>query len=44
MADIIRDAWLGQIIRLLSKNRWLKYPEEEEGFTWPPYVSSNSPF
>lgn len=37
MADIIRDAWLGQIIRLLSKNRLLQYPEEKEGFTWPPY-------
>lgn len=39
MTDIIRDAWLGQIVRFLSKNRLLKYAEEQDGFTWPPYVS-----
>lgn len=35
MADIIRDAAIGQVIRFITKNRYLKYPEEEEGFTLP---------
>jgi MFS transporter, DHA1 family, multidrug resistance protein len=33
--DIIRDAPIGQLIRLLTRNRVLKYPEEEPGFQCP---------
>lgn len=32
MSDLIRDAPIGQIIRYLTKNRLLKYPEELD--TW----------
>ena len=32
MKEIIREAALGQIIRLVSGNRFLRYPEEEPGF------------
>jgi DHA1 family multidrug resistance protein-like MFS transporter len=35
MAEIIRDAPLGQIIRWATGNRLLKYPEEMEGFELP---------
>lgn len=35
MKDIIRDAWLGQAIRLISNNKYLPYPEEEDDFQWP---------
>lgn len=35
MADIIRDAPLGQIIRWATKNRLLQYPEEKADFKIP---------
>jgi DHA1 family multidrug resistance protein-like MFS transporter len=35
MKELIREAALGQIIRFFSRNRLLKYPEEEEGFQIP---------
>jgi DHA1 family multidrug resistance protein-like MFS transporter len=35
MAEIIREAPLGQIIRWATRNRLLKYPEEMEGFELP---------
>lgn len=35
MKELIREAALGQIIRFVSRNRLLKYPEEEEGFQIP---------
>lgn len=35
MKELIREAALGQIIRYASRNRLLKYPEEEEGFQIP---------
>ncbi|KIV93542.1 hypothetical protein, variant [Exophiala mesophila] len=35
MKDIIRDAWLGQAIRLIFNNKYLQYPEEEDSFQWP---------
>ncbi|KAK2595965.1 hypothetical protein QQS21_006495 [Conoideocrella luteorostrata] len=35
MADIIRDAPLGQLIRLLTSNRLLQYPEERADFKLP---------
>lgn len=44
MADIIRDAPLGQIIRWVTSNKFLKYPEEEDGFQCPNcYRDSESP-
>lgn len=35
MADVIRDAPLGQLIRLLTKNTYLQYPEEKADFICP---------
>ena len=35
MSDLIRDAPFGQVIRYLTKNRLLQYPEEKAGFTLP---------
>jgi MFS transporter, DHA1 family, multidrug resistance protein len=35
MKEIIREAALGQIIRFVSGNRLLRYPEEEPGFQIP---------
>lgn len=35
MADIIREAPLGQLIRLVTRNKFLKYPEEQDGFQLP---------
>ncbi len=35
MADVIREAPLGQIIRWVTRNKFLKYPEEEADFQCP---------
>lgn len=35
MADIIRDAAIGQFIRWVTKNRYLQYPEEKADFKLP---------
>jgi DHA1 family multidrug resistance protein-like MFS transporter len=35
MADLLRDAPVGQLIRWLTKNRVLQYPEEKTGFACP---------
>lgn len=35
MADLIRDAPLGQVIRFLTRNKVLKYPEEFPSFEVP---------
>ncbi|KND88474.1 Caffeine resistance protein 5 [Tolypocladium ophioglossoides CBS 100239] len=35
MADLIRDAPLGQLIRWVTKNKYLQYPEEKAGFKLP---------
>ena len=32
----MRDTPFGQIVRHLTRNRWLQYPEEKPGFTLPP--------
>lgn len=36
MADIIRDAPIGQLLRFISRNRLLQYPEEKADFKLPP--------
>jgi DHA1 family multidrug resistance protein-like MFS transporter len=35
MKDLIREAPLGKVIRYLTVNKWLLYPEEEPGFVLP---------
>lgn len=36
MSDLFRESALGQAIRLISRNKWLQYPEEKPGFVLPP--------
>ncbi|KAF7506481.1 hypothetical protein GJ744_011731 [Endocarpon pusillum] len=40
MADVIREAPLGQLIRWLTGNKYLKYPEEEAAFQCPKCYSN----
>jgi len=42
MSDLIRDAPLGQLIRYLTGNKVLQYPEEEPDFICPDYYSHPS--
>ena len=35
MSDLLRDAPLGQLLRIITRNRILKYPEELPGFQLP---------
>jgi DHA1 family multidrug resistance protein-like MFS transporter len=37
MADLIRDAAFGQIVRFITRNRLLQYPEERPDFVLPSY-------
>jgi hypothetical protein len=36
--DVIRDSFVGQILRLATNNRILLYPEEKPGFRWEQLV------
>ena len=36
--DTLRESAVGQIIRYVTKNKYLVYPEEQEGFHWAPLV------
>ena len=35
MADLIRDSSIGQVIRFVTRDKYLKYPEEIAGFQIP---------
>ena len=35
MSDLLRDAPIGQLVRFMSKKKYLKYPEEKEDFQCP---------
>ena len=35
MADLIRESSIGQVVRLITRNKLLRYPEEEPGFQIP---------
>ncbi|KIV81697.1 hypothetical protein, variant [Exophiala sideris] len=39
MLDTIRDAPLGQLIRLITRNKFLLHPEERKGFQFPKLVT-----
>lgn len=41
MNDVLRDSPFGQIVRLLSKNKYFQYAEERDGFQ-NPYYGSNT--
>lgn len=43
MADLIREAPLGQLIRFVSANRLFKYPEESPDFELPPHYTITQP-
>jgi hypothetical protein len=36
--DLLRESAVGQIIRHITKNKFLLYPEEKVGFRWAPLV------
>ncbi|KIW04605.1 uncharacterized protein PV09_04353 [Verruconis gallopava] len=36
MANVIRDSFIGQLLRIASGNRVFLYPEEKPGFRWAP--------
>lgn len=38
MRELIRDSTFGQILRLVSGNRVLRYPEEDDPALWKKYV------
>lgn len=42
MLDLIRDAPVGQMIRLITRNRLLQYPEEQPDFKCPAYYADPS--
>jgi DHA1 family multidrug resistance protein-like MFS transporter len=39
MADLIRDSAFGHCIRLLTKRKYLQYPEEKDPQIWKKYIS-----
>jgi MFS transporter, DHA1 family, multidrug resistance protein len=41
VADLIRDTTFGQIIRLVTKNRWPQYPEEKDPESWKKLVNDD---
>jgi DHA1 family multidrug resistance protein-like MFS transporter len=41
MADIIRDSSLGQLIRLLTRNKYLLYAEERPDFVFPTPITEH---
>ncbi|KAL6825478.1 major facilitator superfamily domain-containing protein [Trichoderma sp. SZMC 28015] len=43
MYGMVRDSPFGQIVRLVTKNTYFRYPEEQEGFTHPYYTSDPFP-
>lgn len=43
MYGILRDSPFGQIVRLLTKNNYFRYAEEQDGFTHPYYNADPFP-
>lgn len=43
MYGMVRDSPFGQIVRFVTKNKYFRYPEEQEGFTHPYYTSDPFP-
>ncbi|KAL1791827.1 hypothetical protein ACET3X_009578 [Alternaria dauci] len=39
MLDLIRDSAFGHIVRLVTRNKYLQYPEEQDPEIWKKYVS-----
>jgi DHA1 family multidrug resistance protein-like MFS transporter len=42
--DLFRESAAGQIIRYITRNRVLLYPEEKEGFHFAPLVCISQEF
>lgn len=38
MSDLFRDAAVGQMIRWVSGNKWLQYPEEKDPSIWQKFI------
>lgn len=39
MSDLFRDASLGQMIRWMTKNKYLQYPEEKDTSTYGKFIN-----
>lgn len=39
VADLIRDSPFGHTVRLLTRNKYFRYPEEEDPNLWKKYVN-----
>lgn len=39
--DTFRESAVGQILKYIGKDRWMRYPEEEPDFRWAPLVCLN---
>jgi DHA1 family multidrug resistance protein-like MFS transporter len=39
MADLIRDSAFGHCVRLVTKRKYLQYPEEKDPEIWKKYIS-----
>lgn len=39
MSDLIRDSAFGHIVRLVTKRKYLQYPEEKDPELWTKYVN-----
>jgi DHA1 family multidrug resistance protein-like MFS transporter len=42
MKDTIRDSSFGQLIRIITRNKFLQYPDETQGFQYPEGYEANS--
>lgn len=42
MADLFREAPVGQVVRFMSGNRFFQYPEERKDFRCPQYYRANA--
>lgn len=40
LMELFRESAVGQVVKYLSKDRLLRYPEEREDFHWTPLVSA----
>ena len=43
MADMLRESAFGQLVRLVTRNAYFRYPEEQDGFTCPSTYTDGLP-
>lgn len=40
--ETLRDTAFGKLVRLFSRNKWLRYNEEQDTSVWPTYLKKES--